>query len=170
MLRETRESGWGVKSLAVKGGHMPGSSGHGMKGIVGFCIERGMGAWTKPDAPDLPEVVRAGLAFAELDELQRHLGVPREKLAVMLGISNATLHRRMASGKLDAAESDRVVRYARLLGAAANVMESVENGRRWLASPQFGLGGAIPLHYAETEVGAREVEALLGRIEHGVYA
>ena len=50
------------------------------------------------------------------------------------------------------------------------VMESVENGRRWLNSPQVGLGGATPLEYAETEVGAREVEDLLGRIEHGVYS
>ncbi|WP_082407641.1 MbcA/ParS/Xre antitoxin family protein [Verrucomicrobium spinosum] len=39
-----------------------------------------------------------------------------------------------------------------------------------LNAPQTGLGGAIPLDYARTEVGAREVEALLTRIEHGVYA
>jgi len=49
-------------------------------------------------------------------------------------------------------------------------MESLEAGRRWLTSRQFGLGGAVPLEYAETEVGAREVEDLLGRIEHGVYS
>jgi uncharacterized protein (DUF2384 family) len=28
----------------------------------------------------------------------------------------------------------------------------------------------VPLEYAETELGAREVEHLLGRIEHGVYS
>ena len=88
----------------------------------------------------------------------------------LLGISKATLHRRKHTGRLDAAESDRVVRFARLLGQAASVMESLENGRRWLTSPQVGLGGAIPLEYAETEVGAREVENLLGRIEYGVYS
>jgi putative toxin-antitoxin system antitoxin component (TIGR02293 family) len=53
---------------------------------------------------------------------------------------------------------------------AASVMESLDDGRRWLNSPQVGLGGAIPLEYAETEVGAREVEHLLGRIEYGVYS
>jgi putative toxin-antitoxin system antitoxin component (TIGR02293 family) len=76
----------------------------------------------------------------------------------------------MAGGRLGAAESDRVVRFARLMGKAAEVMESEENARRWLTSPQFGLGGAVPLDYAETEVGAREVEDLLGRIEYGVYS
>ena len=93
-----------------------------------------------------------------------------EKLVPMLGISKATLHRRKLAGKLGPAESDRVVRFARLLGRAAAVMESVENGRRWLTSPQIGLGGEIPLEFAETEVGAREVENLLGRIEYGVYS
>jgi uncharacterized protein (DUF2384 family) len=28
----------------------------------------------------------------------------------------------------------------------------------------------VPLDYAETEIGAREVENLLGRIEYGVYS
>ena len=49
-------------------------------------------------------------------------------------------------------------------------MESEENARQWLSSPQFGLGGAVPLKYAETEAGAREVEDLLGRIENAVYS
>jgi putative toxin-antitoxin system antitoxin component (TIGR02293 family) len=62
------------------------------------------------------------------------------------------------------------VRFARLMGQAVEVMESEENARQWLTSPQVGLGGAVPLEYAETEVGAREVEDLLGRIEHGVYS
>ena len=44
------------------------------------------------------------------------------------------------------------------------------DARLWLGSPQVGLGGAVPLDYAETEVGAREVEDLLGRIDHNVYA
>jgi putative toxin-antitoxin system antitoxin component (TIGR02293 family) len=56
------------------------------------------------------------------------------------------------------------------LGKAIEVMESEEDARRWLSSPQVGLGGAVPLAFAATEVGAREVEDLLGRIEFGVYS
>lgn len=93
-----------------------------------------------------------------------------ERLGPMLGISTATLHRRKSDDRLGPAESDRVVRYARLMGMAVAVMESEENARRWLSSPQVGLGGAVPLEFAETEVGAREVEDLLWRIEHGVYS
>jgi putative toxin-antitoxin system antitoxin component (TIGR02293 family) len=114
--------------------------------------------------------LRVGLPISELHELQGCLDVPMERLAQILGISKATLHRRRDEGRLDAFESDRVVRFARLLGRAVEVLESEEAARQWLASPQIGLGGETPLVYAESEVGAREVEDLLGRIEHGVYS
>ena len=116
------------------------------------------------------QALRAGLPIRELDQLREGLDLPMDKLAPMLGISKATLHRRKAAGRLDVAESDRVLRFARLLGKATSVLESIEQGRRWLTSPQVGLGGSVPLEYAETEAGAREVENLLGRIEYGVYS
>lgn len=143
-----------------------GRKGNAGAGIVRGFLGKGRGGGVTP----LIQSLRSGLPFAELDDLQQNLGMPMEKLVPLLGISKATLHRRKAVGRLDPAESDRVVRLARLLGQAASVMESVEDGRRWLHSPQLGLGGAVPLEFAETEVGAREVENLLGRIEHGVYS
>jgi putative toxin-antitoxin system antitoxin component (TIGR02293 family) len=114
--------------------------------------------------------IQMGLPFDELEQLRASLDVPIEKLTPKLGISKATFHRRKKQGRLEKDESDRVVRFARLMGKAVAVLESEEAARRWLASPQFGLGGAIPLDYAQTEVGAREVEDLLGRIEYGVYS
>jgi len=39
----------------------------------------------------------------------------------------------------------------------------------WLTRPQPGLGGAVPIDLAKTGLGAREVETLLGRLEHGVF-
>ena len=144
--------------------------------VVGSCIHGktagivGKSASGKFGPSYLVKVIQAGLPVKELEDLQVSLDVPMEKLACKLGISKSTLHRRKARGKLDADESDRVVRFARVMGKAVEVMESEENARRWLTSPQFGLGGAVPLDYAETEVGAREVEDLLGRIEYGVYS
>ena len=75
-----------------------------------------------------------------------------------------------SSGRLTPAESDRVMRYARLLGRAVEVLEGEDAARRWLTRPQYGLGGAVPLDFAETEAGAREVENVLGRIDYGVYS
>jgi putative toxin-antitoxin system antitoxin component (TIGR02293 family) len=119
---------------------------------------------------ELIQRLRAGLPVSELEALREGLDLPMERLVPLLGLSKATMHRRKISGRLDAAESDKIVRFARLLSLAVATLESLKNARAWLTSPQVGLGGAIPLEYAGTEVGAREVEDLLGRIEYGVYS
>ena len=116
------------------------------------------------------EQIQRGLPVEVLDALQQILEIPIEKLAPKLGISKATLHRRKVEGRLGRDESDRVVRFARLMGKAVEVFESEEAARQWLKAPQVGLGRAVPLDYAETELGAREVEDLLGRIDYGVYS
>jgi putative toxin-antitoxin system antitoxin component (TIGR02293 family) len=114
--------------------------------------------------------IQQGLRYRELQELQNGIDMPLEELAGKLSISRSTLQRRKAAGRLSAQESDRVVRFSRLLKQAADLFGSVERGRAWLKFPQRGLGGAIPLDYAQTEVGALEVERLLGRIDYGVYS
>lgn len=139
-------------------------------GIVSVFVHGASGGGKSFAASKLIPSLKAGLPVCELEDLRSNLDLPMERLVPLLGISKATFHRRKLAGRLDPAESDRVVRLARLLGLAAEVMESLGNGRRWLTSPQVGLGGAVPLEYAETEVGAREVENLLGRMEYGVYS
>ena len=119
---------------------------------------------------DLINSLQEGLDMKEFEKLQDRLAIPAEKLYPLLGLAKATVHRRKAEGKLKPDESDRVIRFARLFGMAVEVFHDLEYARTWLKHPQRGLGGAIPLEYARTEVGAREVEDLMGRIEHGVYS
>ena len=139
-------------------------------GIVDFCVYGHSGVGDRFSSLELIETIKVGLPVQELDELRHLLDLTMDRLIPILGLSKATFHRRKIAGKLDEAESDRLVRFARLLGTAVEVMESLENARRWLSSPQIGLGGAIPLEFAGTEVGAREVEDLLGRIDYSVYS
>ncbi len=139
-------------------------------GVVAAFVQKrpGKAASALLNTSRLIEELRAGLPVAELEDLQSTLGVPMEKLSSMLGISKSTLHRRRLARHLTTEESDRVVRFARLMNRAQQALESADNARRWLSAPQVGLGGATPLEFAETEVGAREVEDLLGRIEYSV--
>jgi putative toxin-antitoxin system antitoxin component (TIGR02293 family) len=116
------------------------------------------------------ERIRVGLSFRELEKLQKALGVTLEKIGKALGMSRATLHRRKIQRRLDTAESEKLVRYQQLLTKAAEVFGGTENAREWLIHPQRGLGNAVPLEFAKSEIGAREVENLLGRIEYGVYS
>jgi putative toxin-antitoxin system antitoxin component (TIGR02293 family) len=114
--------------------------------------------------------IQKGLPFRQLEELQKNLELPLEQLAEKLSISRATLHRRKVAGRLSPDESDKVNRYAELFTHALKVFGSIEKARAWLKFPQWGLGRIIPLDYAKTEVGAREVDNLLGRIDYGVYS
>jgi putative toxin-antitoxin system antitoxin component (TIGR02293 family) len=114
--------------------------------------------------------VRDGLTISEFHDMQQLLGITEERLAGFLGMSRATLHRRKKSGHLDRSESDRLVRYVRLMSRASAVLGGQESARSWLVAPAMAFEGESPMDYADTEVGAREVEALLGRIEHGVFS
>jgi len=119
---------------------------------------------------ELIRKIQKGLRFTELETLQNSIDLPFEQLAAKLSISRSTLQRRKAAGRLSPDESDKVIRFLRLLEHAARVFGDIEKGRAWLKYPQYGLGGAVPLDYARTEIGAREVDNLLGRIDYGVYS
>jgi len=126
------------------------------------------GKATRPT--ELIRQIQKGLRFSELETLQNTLDLPFEQLAAKLSISRSTLQRRKAAGRLSSDESDKVIRYSRLVGQAADFFGDIEKARAWLKHPQYGLGGAVPLDYARTEAGAREVENLLGRMKYGVYS
>lgn len=110
-----------------------------------------------------------GLAFHALERFQKNTGLSRSDVTNVVVIKPRTLHRRKAQGRLDPEESDRLLRASRIFGKALELFEgNTDAARRWLSSPQAALGGERPITLAKTDVGAREVEALVGRLEHGV--
>src|SRR5438270_13143773 len=93
-------------------------------------------------AHQLIRSIRQGLRFGELETLQEQIDLPLEQLAGKLAISRSTLQRRKIAGRLSSDESDKVVRFSRLLKLASDLFGSIEKGRAWLKFPQRGLGGA----------------------------
>jgi putative toxin-antitoxin system antitoxin component (TIGR02293 family) len=114
--------------------------------------------------------IRSGLPAASALAFKAALGLTNDELAAVLGVSPRTLARLdPAKSHLDAVSGDRLVRSARLYAIASEVLEDEREAARWLKSSQPALGGAVPLELAQTDVGSRAVEALLGRMEHGVF-
>jgi putative toxin-antitoxin system antitoxin component (TIGR02293 family) len=126
------------------------------------------------DTRDLPGTVssiRKGFAFSKVTRFQKYSGLPLERISRVMQIPPRTLSRRQAQGRLKADESDRLLRLSRIFDQAVDLFEgNVSAARHWLESPQRGLGGEAPLDFATTEVGAREVENLIGRLEYGVFS
>lgn len=107
----------------------------------------------------------SGLAFREFEALRRQLDVSLDELTARLGLSRATIEQRKAAGCLTSDESGKVVSFARLLGHAVHLFGDLDEARQWLKTPQRGLHGAVPLDYAKTDFGAREVENLLSQLD-----
>ena len=78
-----------------------------------------------------------------------------------------SLQRRKSQGRLARYESDRLYRLARLVSLAANFLGDRQTAIAWLKRPNRALGGVAPLAIIDTELGARQVENVLGRIGYG---
>ncbi len=85
-------------------------------------------------------------------------------------IAPRTLARRKHSQRLTPEESDLVLRIARLFDYANDVFGSPEKTHAWFRKPNRALDGNTPVELLHTEYGSRLVEAVLGRIEHGIYS
>jgi putative toxin-antitoxin system antitoxin component (TIGR02293 family) len=124
---------------------------------------------SKPD--DLARLVRKGLPAASVTALAGKLHLANRDLSRQLGIPQRTLTRRLGhAAPLTPAESDRTFRVARIYANAVEMIGDAETAIAWLRTPNRALGGEMPLDQLDTDVGARMVEDLLGRIAYGVYS
>ncbi len=116
------------------------------------------------------DMVARGFQVKAMERIKAALGLSDVQLAEVLGMSQKTISRlrKNPDATLGPVASDRLYRLAALYTMARQVLGGDEDAREWLGTPQMGLNQRIPLELARTEVGAREVENLLGRIEYGV--
>jgi putative toxin-antitoxin system antitoxin component (TIGR02293 family) len=119
----------------------------------------------------LLEQVEAGLSYRAFERFQKSAELSTQELATLVQIKPRTLMRRRAEGKLSAEESDRLLRASRVFGGALALFEGdLAAARAWFGSPAPALGGRSPREVAASDVGAREVESLIGRLEHGAFS
>lgn len=111
--------------------------------------------------------LHAGLPVESIHRLGALMGKSQRVIAEAVQIPTRTLSRR---NRFKPAESDRIFRLSQLFHRAAEVLGDLTETRRWFYSPRKALGGKTPMELSDTDIGAREVEDFLGRIEHGVFS
>src|SRR5437867_7919148 len=116
---------------------------------------------------DLQAVIREGFPQAVVKAGMLAAGITLKELAVSLDLSARSLQRRRREGRLARYESDRLYRLARIVALAKHYLGKQESAIRWLKHPNRALGGRTPLELVDTELGARAVENVLGRVAHG---
>lgn len=123
------------------------------------------------DIPDLIQQIERGFSFDALLKLEVNSGVSLPLLASVIGIPERTLARRKAVGRLEPGESERLLRVSNLFEKSVELFDGdVTAAVHWLTSPKKALNRQTPLLYARTELGAREVEDLIGRLDHGIFS
>ena len=104
-----------------------------------------------------------------LEALARH-GYSDEEIFALV-VPKRTLARRRASDELlTVEETDKALRLERIAVQADRVFGNRDKAHRWLRKPKRALSGKTPLDYLASEAGARKVEGMLTRIEHGMFA
>jgi putative toxin-antitoxin system antitoxin component (TIGR02293 family) len=115
--------------------------------------------------------IREGIPAKVFVDTAKRLGLSQKELAEKLGLAPRTIAARVASagGKLNAEESEKILRVQEVLDQAVRVFESEQAGREWLMSPAFGLKGQRPIDFLDIEPGSKLVRDYLGAIEYGNY-
>lgn len=119
---------------------------------------------------DLREVVEAGLPLESLKLAVVRVATNRQaadKLTYEI-IPRSTLRR--IESRLNARQSERVERLARMTALAEEVWEDAELAHEFLTSPQPQLRDSRPVDLATSDLGTRQVEQLLSRIEYSLPA
>lgn len=122
-------------------------------------------------AAKLIERINRGFPYGLVEAFRESSDLPMETIADLIGVPSRTLNRRKLEGRLRADESERLLRVARVVDKAVDLFEGdPAAAMRWLTAPQPALGEQSALAFCRTDVGAREVEDLIGRLEHGVFS
>ena len=125
------------------------------------------------EAVDDPNAMRAivkeGLEIGWFDDLAKLFGASGTAFAAIVGIDPRTLTRRRREGRLTLRESNALYHLAVLYEHALDVLGDSDSVRNWFNTPEPDFSGMSPLALLDTAPGIKEVDHLLGRIEHGVF-
>ena len=133
--------------------------------LGGASVFKGRAA---PTSTELRERIKKGLPYRSLESVRERLQLSVPEAVSMMHMPARTLARRKQTRKLDADESDRLYRIARVAAQAFAVFGAEDKAATWLRRPNRALNGELPIDLLDTDVGARQIEDILGRIEHGV--
>ena len=136
-------------------------------------------AWHHMDVNEKINVIRLGVPARMVGDLSSFMGISKEALIDSLGLSRATINRKVQRElPLSRDESERVMGMQSLIGQVQAMIDvdSAPNFdaakwlARWLTEPLPALGGATPASYMDTVEGQKYVGNMLAMAQSGAYA
>lgn len=119
---------------------------------------------------DIVRLIRRGVPTQAVDQFLAAARLSFNMLDPSV-LNRRTFKRRQEKAQpLEPAESDRLLRLVGVVAAAEETFGDPEKAHIWLGRENRALDGETPLAMADTDHGARAVQALLGRIGNGIAA
>lgn len=125
-------------------------------------------------------MIRQGIPAVHVSSLAERMKISKESLIDILGISRATMSRKVrANESLSQDDSERVLGVEYLIGQVDNMLKESGNPvgfdaavwvSGWLCCPLPALGNKTPASYMDTIEGQKLVSSLLSMAQSGAYA
>jgi putative toxin-antitoxin system antitoxin component (TIGR02293 family) len=114
------------------------------------------------------KAIRAGLPARAFVGVANAFNLTVDQLAGILGVSPRTIRDQQKKlARLSSENTEKLVRMVRVRQQARRVFSTDEAASGWLTSPAPALEGVKPIDLLDTDLGAREVEAVLNGIAYG---
>lgn len=138
----------------------------GMPGPHAYTVLLGLEYF---DLPNVLKAVEKGFPFKAFERLMRNMDLPSDRVTEIIGIPRRTLARRKVEKRFTSDESERLLRGARVFAKSLRLFDGDRDAAvEWLVTIEAALGKA-PAELISTDVGAREVERVIGALEQGVF-
>jgi putative toxin-antitoxin system antitoxin component (TIGR02293 family) len=121
------------------------------------------------DSSSAFDAATARIAPAALGDLSRR-GYSEDEIFALVVPKRTLARRKAANEPLTVEETDKALRLERIAVQAERVFGDADKAHRWLRKAKRELKGETPLAWLASEAGARVVEEMLFRIEHGIFA
>jgi putative toxin-antitoxin system antitoxin component (TIGR02293 family) len=121
------------------------------------------------DSSSAFDAATARIAPAALGDLSRR-GYSEDEIFALVVPKRTLARRKAANEPLTVEETDKALRLERIAVQAERVFGDADKAHRWLRKAKREIKGETPLAWLASEAGARVVEEMLFRIEHGIFA
>ncbi len=115
--------------------------------------------------------ILTGFPYKSISAFKNASTLKLDSIRSTLALNKKRAARRKEAGRLNPNESDRLYRLATVFEHTVELFEGdIPAAVEWLNRERPVLGGKTPLEMTSTEVGAKQVLQLIGRLEDGVFS
>ena len=118
-------------------------------------------------------MIEGGIKVCVIRHLPEALRATRILVADLLGVNDRTIQRLLKNGPHGTVSrhiGERSIRLLQIRQKAIDVLDTEEYALAWLHEPNATVAGRAPIAHARTELGCRQIESILDRVDQSAFS